>query len=69
MSAIACSIKGNVKENISPSTGRREKFPWLPAPLTIEDARLVSCPVVLGFGLFHLSSFIFLLVATMPIGF
>jgi hypothetical protein len=42
----------------------REFSSRLPAPLTREDAGLVSCPVLL-----HLSSGIFALVATTPISF
>ena len=33
VSAIACSIKGNVKRNISPSTGSWEKFLDFQPPL------------------------------------
>jgi hypothetical protein len=43
---------------------RRGSFPRHPAPLTIEDARLVSCPWVIPSQQLHL-----LLVATTPISF
>src|SRR5438874_13024883 len=57
----ACSIKGNVKENIPPSTGREELFlPSSPCPL----CEMLGCavlPLVLGFlQLFHLGSCIFI---------
>jgi hypothetical protein len=45
---MACSIKGNVKENISPSTGAGKHFLGFQPPLTIEDAGLVLCPSDLG---------------------
>src|SRR5207253_9557996 len=55
------SIKGNVKENIPPSTGREELFlPSSPCPL----CEMLGCavlPLVLGFlQLFHLGSCIFI---------
>src|SRR6266704_716000 len=58
---IAGSIKGNVKENIPPSTGREELFlPSSPCPL----CEMLGCavlPLVLGFlQLFHLGSCIFI---------
>src|SRR5438552_6840246 len=61
LSVIACSIKGNVKENIPPSTGREELFlPSSPCPL----CEMLGCavlPLVLGFlQLFHLGSCIFI---------
>src|SRR6266852_844114 len=57
----ACSIKGNVKKNISPSTGSGETFlDFQPLSALCEALGSVLLPCGLwGLTLFHLSSFIF----------
>ena len=57
----ACSIKGNVKKNISPSTGSGETFldfQTLSALCEALGSVLLPCGLW-GLTLFHLSSFIF----------
>ena len=67
LSAMACSIKGDVKKILLPRP-EGGKISATSSPSHGEDACRVLCPWI-GFALFDLSSLHLLLVATTPIGF
>jgi hypothetical protein len=66
VSVIACSIKGDVKEHFFPCTGGADIFCDI-QPLSPRKALVWWRALGVGFALFHISSFIFL-VATTPSG-
>jgi hypothetical protein len=68
MSEIACSIKGNVKENISPRP-EQENISLASSPPHHRNAGLVLRPSDLGAYVVPSQQMHLLLVATTPIGF